>query len=189
MANIRLTADRGAVARVDGIIYEQLADQPTLGIPNKSFIGTDKADIQSMTFGYDDLGVESGTTHRVWTAQEMAVSHYLSENVEQVEVPATTYMYGEDGLEVWTAPSAGIVRAGSQYGGGNFRAQISGITVLETTTGVPGSIGNAAAAIPFEPNTNEGAFRVMAGDTVLVWWNSPNYPCYFVICFLPDNWP
>jgi hypothetical protein len=191
MSNIRLTADRGAVVRVGGVIYERRPLQPTLGIPNAEFTGEDASDIQSMTFNYDDLGVENGPAHRTWTAQEMAVSHYLAANFEQVEVPATTHMYGQPGLEVWTAPSDGIVRAGSYHGNGNFRAQLSGVTVFQPNgyAGVPGAIGSAAAANPFVPNINESAFRVMAGQPLVVWWNSPNYSCHFTLCFLPDIWP
>jgi len=176
MTSIRLTADRGTICRVDGVIYEKANDQPSVGAPDKTFTESDVANISAITFTYDDSGVNGGSNHRTWSAKEVGVAYYLSEHIFDNNIEKTTYMYGQLGKLVFTAPSNGILRVASQYGSENCEAKLDGVSVYRPYSTPPAISDGLPVA-------------VIAGQVLRVNWNSPNYPCMFYCRFLPATWP
>lgn len=75
-ANIKTAIDFGDAMTAYGgtIAYKKKAGQPQLGTVNYTLRVDDDINIAPFVFQFDDLNVNGGSTHRTWSAAEIAVT-------------------------------------------------------------------------------------------------------------------
>lgn len=79
MANdiIYSTYDAGNVVIFDNAVY--IKEGEVNHFPERGKKDSDK-EYTETTFDYDDNGSLSGTNHKIWTAEEMAIAHLTEHN-------------------------------------------------------------------------------------------------------------
>jgi hypothetical protein len=168
MPSIRLGNNDGNTISLNGVIYRLAADQPTAGaITDVPTV----ANIAGQTWTYDDSNVPGGSNHRTWDSNEMGVCTYGTGN----QGGPVTLTNDNTFYNMYTAPSAGIVRVYGTWGGGeHYDVKVNGSTVLSNV--VADDYGHSQAV------------RVAVGDVVSFSRRGAGSQSAYSL-FLPDVYP
>ena len=164
---VRVGSNGGDCIIVSQKAYSKVTDpvQPTSG----AITGTPTIiNITGQTFRYDDDNVRYGSNHNVWTACEMGIANNLVANKGSAS---------GGWVNIYTAPSAGIVRVWSlPYQSSILDIKKNG-TVIVTNW--------------FDSLSMAAAVQVVTGDVIDVWCRNNPYgwatPAYSF--FLPNVYP